>query len=175
MALTIDTATTVEDFKVLFHRANDKAMELEKLIVALRQDTDVAVTELNTELVKSQAETTRAKARHEDRIDLIDTKMISPTSFDGTKVETFKPWTKRLKAFCNAKVPGFRYALEAAERADIEVDDTAIARLGWEPAVSADKKLYDLLGLICSGKALTIIERHPEHGFEAFRQLNKRF
>ena len=173
MALTIDTATTVEDFKVLFHRSEAKTTQLEKLLNTLRHDTDVAVTKLNVDLSKSRAET--ASARREDRIDLIDMKMISPTAFDGTKLDAFKPWTKRLKAFCNAKVPGFRQALEAAEKSDVEINDAAIARLGWEPAIPADKKLFDLLGLICTGEALTIVERHPDHGFEAFRQLNKRF
>ena len=180
MALTIDSATTVEDFKVLFHRAEDKSDKLETEVKRLRHDTDVAVTTLKHEVVKLQAEAAAAAAastqqRQMDRIDLIDNKMISPTLFDGGKVEAFKPWVKRLKAFCNAKCAGFRLALDAAEKSEIEVDDTAVARLGWEPAANANKKLYDLLGLICSGEALVIVERHPEQGFEAFRQLSKRF
>ena len=177
MALTIDSATTVEDFKVLFHRAEDKSNKLETEVKRLRHDTDVAVTTLKNEVVMLQAEAVASKQQQKqtDRIDLIDNKTISPTLFDGGKVEAFKPWVKRLKAFCNAKCAGFRLALDAAEKSECEADDTAVARLGWEPAVSANKKLYDLLGLICSGEALVIVERHPEQGFEAFRQLSKRF
>ena len=99
-SLTIDAATTVEDFKVLFHRSEAHCSQLEQLIVGLRQDTDVAVTRLNTEMVKQQADAARAAAAQRvDKIDLIDSKMIAPTSFDGTKLESFKPWAKQLKAF----------------------------------------------------------------------------
>ena len=104
MALTIDSATTVEDFKVLFHRAEDKSNKLETEVKRLRHDTDVAVTTLKNEVVMLQAEAAAStQQRQKDRIDLIDNKMISPTLFDGGKVEAFKPWAKRLKAFCNAK------------------------------------------------------------------------
>ena len=132
------------------------------------------MTRLNTEMMKQQADAARAAAaQRTDKIELIDTKMIATTDFDGTKLESFKPWASGSRRF--ATRVGFRVALEIVEKAGAEIDNSVIAQFGCEPPANANKKLYNLLGFICSGEALTIVERHPEHGFEAWRQLRKRF
>ena len=46
------------------------------------------------------------------RIDLIDTKTMSPDKFSGNRSENFKAWAKKIKAYCNAKLHGYRRALE---------------------------------------------------------------
>ena len=46
------------------------------------------------------------------KFDLVDLKEITPDQFRGRKTDNFKPWAKKLKAYCNAKRSGFRGALE---------------------------------------------------------------
>ena len=57
--------------------------------------------------------------------------------------EAFKPWQKRMKAFCNSKRTGFRKALEWAEKQDTEIFD--VSGSGWDHAEAADPKLHDFL------------------------------
>ena len=49
-------------------------------------------------------------------MELIDMKSMSPATVSGTKGEHFKAWSKHVKAYTNAKLTGFRDALEAAEK-----------------------------------------------------------
>ena len=46
------------------------------------------------------------------QFDLLDSKELKPDGFRGRATETFKPWAKKFKAFCNSKRSGFRAALE---------------------------------------------------------------
>ena len=47
--------------------------------------------------------------------------------------------------------------------------------MGWEHARVADTKLFDFLLLLCKEDALVLVEHYDGMGFEAWRQLNKRF
>ena len=156
--MSIDQATTVEDFKIIFHQQEAVNLNLQNLLASLRADTDTAVARLNQENQKLRVDLTQGQM---EKMDLIDVKLISPTNFDGSKLDAFKPWAKRLVAFCNAKSIGFRAALKAAERAGAEINDQNLTHLGWEPAADANRKLYDLLNLVCTGEALTIFEKTP--------------
>ena len=46
------------------------------------------------------------------KFDLLDMKTLQPEVFKGKHTEAFKPWAKKVKAFCNAKKAGFRKALD---------------------------------------------------------------
>ena len=47
--------------------------------------------------------------------------------------------------------------------------------MGWPQARTADSKLYDFLLLITGEDALVLVEHYEGQGFEAWRQLCKRF
>ena len=79
-----------------------------------------------------------------------------------------------MKGFCNAKRAGFRIAFESAEKCQA-VDDMVFQGWDWEYGAEANKKLYNLLVLLCNGEAITIVEQNPDNGFEGWRKLCKRF
>ena len=66
-------------------------------------------------------------------------------------------------------------ALEWAEQQQLEINDTTITRMGWDQSRTANSKLYDFLLMVTGDDALVIVERHRGMGFEAWRQLSKRF
>ena len=47
--------------------------------------------------------------------------------------------------------------------------------MGWPAARMADSKLYDFLTLQCKGDALVLVEHYDGLGFEAWRQLTRRY
>ena len=53
------------------------------------------------------------------QFDLLDSKELKPDNFKGRATEAFKPWSRKLKAFCNSKRTGFRAALEWAKRSTL--------------------------------------------------------
>ena len=123
--VTIDTASSIGDFRDLFQQASDRGDRLQTELVRINTEMHNSVNNLQAELAQARVETAKAQAdaqtaamgRQMDRFDLIDMKAIAPTHFDGNKLESFRPWGKRLKAFCNAKKSGFREALETSEKA----------------------------------------------------------
>ena len=66
------------------------------------------------------------------QFDLLDLKEMKPGEFRGRRSENFKPWARKLKAYCNGKRDGFRRALEWAEAQKQEITD--LSGSGWEPA-----------------------------------------
>ena len=82
-----------------------------------------------------------------------------------------------MKAFTNAKLTGYRRALELAEELPkgTPVDQEVMGAWQWEDAVMADSKLHDMLLLITGGEAQVIVEPVAGQGFEAWRLLNERF
>ena len=44
------------------------------------------------------------------QFDLLDAKELKPDVFKGRATESFKPWQRKMKAFCNSKRTGFRQA-----------------------------------------------------------------
>ena len=93
--------------------------------------------------------------------------------FKGRVTDAFKPWQKKMKAFCNSKRSGFRAALEWAERQPGEIVSPAQAGCPWDNAEAADPKLHDFLLQILEESALYLIEA-PQlegRGFESWRLL----
>jgi hypothetical protein len=64
----------------------------------------------------SEAESRLRNMMFKQQFDLLDSKELKPDGFKGRASETFKPWAKKFKAFCNSKRSGFRAALEWAEK-----------------------------------------------------------
>ena len=77
------------------------------------------------------------------QFDLLDSKELKPEAFKGRSTEAFKPWQRKMKAFCNSKRTGFRAALEWAEKQTTEIVD--LSAMGWDHGESADPKLHDFL------------------------------
>ena len=63
-----------------------------------------------------QAQTTTKDGNHNTRFDLVDVKTMSPSIFNVFKTDHFKARSKKLVAYCNIKVNGYREALEAAQK-----------------------------------------------------------
>ena len=69
---------------------------------------------------------------------------------------------------------GFKTALEWAEAQNTPITAEEINATNWEPAVEVNIELYEYLQTVTSGEALVLIERFPDRGFEAWRQLLQR-
>ena len=111
-----------------------------------------------------------------DRIDLVDFKVSKPAEFHGKREESWKLWSRSFKTYCNVRREGFRKALEWAESLDGQViNKSSIDGMGWPAARAADSKLYDFLTLQCKGDALVLVEHYDGLGFEAWRQLTRRY
>ena len=137
---------------------------------------------LMQEIANSEARTRQAlaalpapQARGDDRFDIVDFKAIAPSAFHGKREESWKQWSRKFKTYCNARREGFRAALNWAEAAQMEINGQSIGQMQWQHSVAADSKLYDFLLLITLGDALIIVEHYEGQGFEAWRQLCKRF
>ena len=52
------------------------------------------------------------------QFDLLDSKEMKPDHFRGRATDTFKPWQRKFKAFCNARRTGFRRGRAAAAGSD---------------------------------------------------------
>ena len=176
--LTFDNASTIGDMRLLMKQTKDYADVLERRIQSNEINLVQTVATLQHEIAQAKLQT-KADPKY-DRFELIDTKVMAPNKFDGTKLDEYRSWAKRTKAYCNAKKIGFRKVLEVCEKSKVSIDSVVMTAWSWAPAspanqFEADKKLYDLLVLICSGEALNLVERRPDEGFEGWRQLALRF
>ena len=94
--------------------------------------------------------------------------------FSGDK-KLYRPWTKKVQAFCNTKRPGFREALIWASKLTDAISQANLTATNWEHIDAANTKLYDMLAQVCTGDALTEVETTPgkEQGFEAWRRISR--
>ena len=133
-------------------------------------------------IAESEARTTALISRisaggeRPDEIKMMDLKVNKPDNFYGRREESWKAWSRQFKTYCNAIKSGFRRALEWAEAFEGDsINHDTIDTMGWQPARAADEKLYDFLVMICKNDALVIVETYEGLGFEAWRQLHKRY
>ena len=111
-----------------------------------------------------------------DHIDLVDFKVAKPADFYGKREESWKVWSRAFKTYCNVRCEGFKRALDWAESYSGQIiNEMSIDEMGWPKARIADSKLYDFLSLQCKGDALVLIEHYEGLGFEAWRQLTRRY
>ena len=142
------------------------AEELDKL----RKETDAALKAANARINE-----TGQRGTADEKLDLVDIKTMQPQVFSGHASESYKQWAKKVKAFCNARKPGFRKALDWAELETVPIDEESLGVLSWAPAVVADQKLYDMLVMHLSDDPLILVENHQGRGFEAWRSLSRRY
>ena len=178
--LTVDNAQSVADFRVLFDRGFQQNIQLQNELRNLQGTTDAVIGRLQAQADNLQAQllaasTARVAQESGKNLMLVDMKTMSPTNFSGATNEMFKPWAKKVKAYVNAKKDGFRDALEWSEKSKVPVDDNVIR--GWNRAegANANRALHDMLMLVCTSNALSVVETCPSQGFEAWRLLNVRF
>ena len=109
------------------------------------------------------------------KFDLLDLKALQPENFKGRRTDAFKPWARKLKAYCNAKRQGFRKALEWAENQQQEITD--LSGMAWDHAIAADAKLHDFLLMVLQEDAQILVDTPAleTRGFEAWRLLVKRY
>ena len=100
---------------------------------------------------------------------------MDPGVFSGSDKESWRQWSKRIKAYCNARTPGFRQALEWAELESVPITADSLKVLAWKPVEVANAKLFDLLIMKLSDDPLIQVENHAGNGFEAWRSLTKRY
>ena len=141
---------------------------------------DLLRTQTQAELAASEQRTRALVAsiqpsRGDDRFDVIDFKSASPTAFSGRREESWKKWSRQFRTYCNARKDGFRAALVWAEQSQVEINHNTIDSMGWAHARVADSKLYDFLLLTTNEDALVLVEHYEGMGFEAWRQMAKRF
>ena len=105
----------------------------------------------------------------------MDSKELKPDGFKGRASETFKPWAKKFKAFCNSKRSGFRAALEWAEKQATPV--LRASDVPWDQAEAAGPKLQDFLLQILDENALLLVDKseYSENGWESWRLLVQQY
>ena len=81
---------------------------------ALRSASELALNEKTAQI--AETETKLGKPSFQQKFDLLDFKTLQPEIFKGRDHETFKPWARKVKAFCNAKQQGFRKAIAGQRR-----------------------------------------------------------
>ena len=141
----------------------------------LRAETDQALREANGKLEELKKGGGGGNYNKEERVDLIDIKAMNPGNFGGTATESWRLWSKRVKAYCNARTPGFRKALDWAEAETVPIDAASMSVLAWAPAEVASSKLFDMLILKLENDPLIQTENHAGNGFEAWRSLSRRY
>ena len=69
---------------------------------ALRQASEAALNARAAEIASSEAKL--QKLLFSQKFDLLDMKTLQPDTFQGKHSEAYKPWSRKVKAFCNAKI-----------------------------------------------------------------------
>ena len=141
----------------------------------LRRESSDAVADIRRQLANAEAKIFQAGKGIEKKIGLVNLKNFEPRVFAGKESENIKTWARRIKGYCNGKTKGFKTALEWAEIQTMPIDDDDLLTMNWEPAVEANDELYEYLTLVTSDDALTLVEKFKDNGFEAWRQLMKRY
>ena len=145
----------------------------------LRAQAQQAVAASEARLMQVIAQNAQTQSRGgggDDRIDIVDFKTAQPEAFKGRRDESWKTWSRGFKTYCNIKKQGFRQALEWAENFQGEfIDGDALDTMQWGPARLADSKLHDFLSIICKDDAHMLIDQFDGCGFEAWRQLSRRY
>ena len=107
---------------------------------------------------------------------LVNSKTMSPKVFGGKEAQSYRTWTKKVRAYCNASKPGFKRFLKWCETQTAEIDiDPAQMAFDWKYKQAAAGDLYDFLVMHTEGEAQILVEQDEDNGPEAWRQLSMRF
>ena len=96
--------------------------------------------------------------REDLRLNLINTKNMSPKVFAGKPEESFRSWAKKLRAYCNGSRPGFRRLLKWIEEQQAPIDPEDLDGINLKYKHVANEVLYDFLVLHTSDDALIVVE-----------------
>ena len=151
--VTIENASTASDFVTVLQRMNTANRTLRDELSYVQADAatkhsqrDMEMAQMRVELRLAQAAGAQTQGQHSDKkFELIDVKTMTPAKFSGMKSDNFKLWAKKLKAYTNAKVSGFRDALELAEKCKVAITTGTIHAWGWSEGAVANTKLPDML------------------------------
>ena len=106
---------------------------------------------------------------------MVDAKDIKPGAGGGKRGDSFRPWARKLRAFCNAKSTGMRAALEWAEEQAVEINGTGNMErdTGFKYGSEMDPVLHDFLIQMTSEGALMLVDTNElrGRGFETGRRL----
>ena len=92
--VTIENVHTIGDIQFILSRAFN-------LIDSLSTEIDTNANNVENQLRQLRVDIaglSGGRAQGEERFDLVDTKAMSPTLFNGFKTENFKVWAKKVKA-----------------------------------------------------------------------------
>ena len=136
----------------------------------LRADSD-RVLGVRADEIK-ELERSLAGLLRKQHCDLLDLKAMKPTTFKGDRNEKWKPWARKTKAYCNAKHPGFRSALEWAEKQQTEI--LTFAGCPWNRAEAMDSSLYEFMCQCLGGHAVLLADTPgmEDRGFEVWRKAH---
>ena len=164
----VENANSVGDFQTTLWRIMARLDSVENDVATNASGSEQQLAFIRVDVRALQQEPAADTGR---KVDLVDAKSMSPTTYSGARSESYKAWSKRVKAYTNAKMTGFRMALEAVDKLpkDQQVDLEVFSGWNWKDAVEADSKLHDLLSMITAGEALSIVESVPSQRFEACR------
>ena len=151
--------------------ATETAADTSQRLTTLRSGSSNAVAGLRTQVAALEGQP-RHGQRHES---LLNLKAFEPKTFAGKEADNVKPWAKKTRNYCNARRKGFRTALDWAELQTEPITVQDLIGMDWAPAEEANLELYDFLVMATSDEALLIVERHKDNGFEAWRQLLRRY
>ena len=155
-------------------RAQISALSAAQDDLRAQAQTAIAQSEARTQALIAQGNAA-ASAEPLGKIELVDFKVNKPENFHGKREESWKSWSRQFKTYCNVRKDGFKQALNWAEEYEQTINNSTIDQMGWPAARMADAKLYDFLFLQCRGDALVLVEAYDGMGFEAWRQLCRRY
>ena len=159
----------VQQLHAQLQQSQQQVRDLALQIDGLRNESEAAFLQL-------RAAGGQPRERDEDRdMQLFDIKSLQPSTFNGRRGEVWKAWAKRIKAFCNARTSCFRQALDVSEREGGPITSESMEQMDWQQMKTADSKLYDVLLLVTGEDAQALVEQFEGQGFEAWRQLSKRW
>ena len=160
------------DMQQRLNLAEGQSGRLATMLDELKATSERALLEMNNKVEEAKREARSDNGGRDYKSKLINNRDMKCGVFTGK--EAYKPWAKKVKAYCNGLVSGFRAALDWAEKQTNVIDQTEMSATNWQFINEADQELYDLLVMVTAEDALTIVELSANHGFEAWRTLFRR-
>ena len=164
-ALSTEVANLIRNVDFLHNSNNEKAQQIDEQ----QKKSDEMTNQVNA------LTTGRSGNNGDTKVNLVDVKSMAPKGFAGAANEGFKGWAKKVRAYCNANLHGYRHFLVWIEAQAATVDDQAIQTIDWKHRDAASSALYDFLVLHTTDDAQNLVELQDGNGPEAWRQLCLRY
>ena len=163
-----------------FQQMQDELRTARQQIAALAAEQQALTKNGQEAIAASEARSAQlvramASAQPGEKCELVDFKVNKPEPFSGRRDESWKSWSRQFETYCNVRKEGMKQALEWAEKQEANIDAAALQSMQWASANMANTRLYDFLFLLCQSDAHILVERHDGMGFEAWRQLARRY